>query len=111
MRSTVASPFNVAHNTPEAMIRRSTEGTTDAQWAEAQRLQENGTGIALSSPEAHAQARGGASKLPDLLRMVEGSPTGGAITGPRFAERPAQVDNAVGTVLDQIAPQHPQPSH
>src|SRR6185437_14633491 len=44
------------------------------------------------------------------LRIVEGSQTGGAITGPFFAARPAQVDTAVGGVLDKIAPQHPQPS-
>ncbi len=99
-----------AHNAPESVIRRATEGTTPEQWAAAQRLQDNGTGIALSSPEAHSQARGGASKLTDLLRVVEGSTTGGNKTAPFFAQRPGQVDNAVGGVLDQIAPQHPQPS-
>ncbi len=100
-----------AHNAPESVIRRATEGTTPEQWAAAQKLQDNGTGIALSSPEAHSQARGGASKLTDLLRVVEGSTTGGNRTAPFFAQRPGQVDNAVGGVLDQIAPQHPQPSN
>lgn len=99
-----------AHNAPESVIRRATEGTTDAQWQAAQRLQDNGTGISLSSPEAVSQARGGASKLTDLLRVVEGSTTGGNRTAPFFAQRPAQVDTAVGGVLDQIAPQSPQPS-
>ncbi|MER9603414.1 hypothetical protein [Mesorhizobium sp. M0243] len=99
-----------AHNAPESVIRRATEGTTDAQWAEAQRLQNNGTGIRLSGPEAISQAQGGASKLTDILRIVEGSQTGGNRTAPFFAQRPGQVDNAVGGVLDQIAPQSPQPS-
>lgn len=99
-----------AHNAPDATIRRATEGTTDAEWQAAQRLQDNRFGIDLSSPESLAQARGGASKLRDLLRVVEGSQTGGAVTAPFFAQRPGQVDNAVGSVLDQIAPQHPQPS-
>ncbi|WP_284271820.1 hypothetical protein, partial [Mesorhizobium huakuii] len=99
-----------AHNAPDAVIRRATNGTTDAEWQAAQRLQDNGHGIDLSSPESLAQARGGASKLRDILRVVEGSTTGGNITAPFFAARPAQVDSAVGGVLDQIAPQHPQPS-
>lgn len=99
-----------AHNAPEAAIRRATEGTTDAEWQAAQALQDNNTGIALSSPEAVAQARGGASKLRDLLRVVEGSTTGGNVTAPFFAARPAQVDTAVGNVLDQVAPQSAQPS-
>ncbi|MDF3154783.1 hypothetical protein P3C58_22650 [Mesorhizobium sp. XAP10] len=99
-----------AHNAPEAVIRRATEGTTKAEWQAARRLQDNSLGIDLSSPESLAQARGGASKLRDILRVVEGSTTGGNITAPFFAARPAQVDNAVGGVLDLIAPQHPQPS-
>ncbi|RUY28905.1 MULTISPECIES: hypothetical protein [unclassified Mesorhizobium] len=99
-----------AHNAPEAVIRRATEGTTEAEWQAARQLQDNSLGIDLSSPESLAQARGGASKLRDILRVVEGSTTGGNITAPFFAARPAQVDSAVGGVLDLIAPQHPQPS-
>ncbi|MBZ9889460.1 hypothetical protein LB559_16155 [Mesorhizobium sp. BR1-1-3] len=99
-----------AHNAPEAVIRRATEGTTDAEWQAARRLQDNNFGIDLSSPESLAQARGGASKLRDILRVVEGSTTGGNITAPFFAARPAQVDSAVGGVLDQIAPQSANPS-
>lgn len=99
-----------AHNAPESVIRRATEGTTDAEWQAARQLQDNNFGIDLSSPESLAQARGGASKLRDILRVVEGSTTGGNVTAPFFAARPAQVDSAVGGVLDQIAPQHPQPS-
>ncbi|MER9758481.1 hypothetical protein [Mesorhizobium sp. M0138] len=98
-----------SYNAPGAAVRRATEGTTDAEWAAAKALQDNNTGIALSGPEAHAQAREGASKLLDLQRVVEGSATGGNKTGPFYAQRPAQVDAAVGRQLDEIAPQSPDP--
>ncbi|MES0108840.1 hypothetical protein [Mesorhizobium sp. M0013] len=98
-----------SYNAPGAAVRRATEGTTDAEWAAAKALQDNNTGIALSGPEAHAQARDGASKLLDLQRVVEGSTTGGNKTGPFYAQRPAQVDAAVGRQLDEIAPQSPDP--
>jgi hypothetical protein len=64
----------------------------------------------LSGPEAIAEATNGASALPDVLRVVEGSVTGRQKTAPFFAARPGQVDTAVGDVLDKIAPQSPQPS-
>ncbi|TPM31462.1 hypothetical protein [Mesorhizobium sp. B2-3-4] len=98
-----------AQNAPEAVIRRATDGMTDADWQAAQTLQNNGTGIRLSGPEAVAQARNGASRLPDILRVVEGSTAGGNVTAPFFARRPEQVDNAVSGVLDQIAPQNSNP--
>ncbi|MFB9983044.1 hypothetical protein ACFSQQ_28615 [Mesorhizobium kowhaii] len=99
-----------AYNAPESVVRRATSEMTDADWRRALGLQDNTTGIRLTGPEAIAQATNGASALPNLLRVVEGSVDGRARTAPFFAERPAQVDSAVGNVLDQIAPQHPQPS-
>ncbi|MER8515551.1 hypothetical protein NKH47_21695 [Mesorhizobium sp. M1060] len=98
-----------SYNAPEAAIRRAVEGTSDADWAAAKALQDNNTGVALSGPEAHAQARGGASKLLDLQRVVEGSTTGGNKTGPFYAKRAGQVDTAVGNELDKIAPQSADP--
>ncbi|WP_256750514.1 hypothetical protein [Mesorhizobium sp. Mes31] len=95
---------------PEAELRRATEGMTDTEWQAAKRLQDNQTGVKLTGPEAIAQATGGASALPNLLRVVEGSVNGRAKTAPFFAARPGQVDSAVGGVLDQIAPQSGQPS-
>ncbi len=77
-----------AHNAPEAVIRRATSGTTDAERQAAQHLQDNNFGIDLSSPESLAQARAGASKLRDILRVVEGSPTGGKYHGPVFRRAP-----------------------
>ncbi|TPI64273.1 hypothetical protein FJ420_17085 [Mesorhizobium sp. B3-1-3] len=99
-----------AYNAPESVVRRATSEMTDADWRRALGLQDNSTGIRLTGPEAIAQATGGGSALPNLLRVVEGSVDGRARTGQFFAQRPAQIDTAVGNVLDQIAPQHPQPS-
>nr|WP_156935563.1 MULTISPECIES: hypothetical protein [unclassified Mesorhizobium] len=99
-----------AYNAPESVVRRATSEMTDADWRRALGLQDNTTGVRLTGPEAIAQATNGASALPNLLRVVEGSVDGRARTAPFFAARPAQVDTAVGNVLDQIAPQSTQPS-
>lgn len=95
---------------PEAFVRRATGDMTDADWAAAKALQDNKTGVQLSGPEAIAEAKGGASAMPDILRIVEGSVEGRARTAPFFAQRPEQIKGAVGNVLDEIAPQHLQPS-
>ncbi|MEZ0218666.1 MAG: hypothetical protein ACAH22_00070 [Tardiphaga sp.] len=99
-----------ALNSPEMAVRRATGDMSDADWAAAQALQDNQFGIKLSGPEAISQATAGASPMQDLLRVVEGSIEGRAVTGPFFAQRPAQVDTAVGSVLDRIAPQDAAPS-
>ncbi|RUV39977.1 MULTISPECIES: hypothetical protein [unclassified Mesorhizobium] len=98
-----------AYNAPEAVVRRATSEMTDADWRRALGLQNNTTGVRLTGPEAISQATNGASALPNLLRVVEGSVDGGARTGPFFAARPGQVDTAVGHVLKQIAPPSARP--
>ncbi|MER9628020.1 hypothetical protein [Mesorhizobium sp. M0296] len=98
------------HNAPENVVRRATGDVTEQQWQRARDLQNNRTGVALSGPEAISQATNGASALPTVQRVVEGSTDGGARMGPFYARRPGQVDAAVGSTLDQIAPQHPNPS-
>ncbi|RWL42251.1 MAG: hypothetical protein EOR60_26100 [Mesorhizobium sp.] len=98
-----------AYNAPEAVVRRATSEMTDADWRRALGLQNNTTGVRLTGPEAISQATNGASALPNLLRVVEGSVDGGARTGPFFAARPGQVDTAVGAVLNQIAPPSARP--
>jgi len=100
---------NRAHNAPESVVRRATGNMSDADWQRAIDLQNNRTGIRLTGPEAIAQARGGATALPDVQRVVEGSVGGRAITAPFFAQRPGQVDTAVNDVLDLIAPQAANP--
>lgn len=99
-----------AYNAPESVVRRATGDVSPGQWDEAVRLQNNITGVRLTGPEAIAQATGGASALPNVQRVVEGSVDGRAATAPFFAQRPAQVDAAVGNLLDAVGPQSAQPS-
>ncbi len=97
-----------ASNGPEAAIRRHI-GTVEPDWNAARTLQDNRFGVPLTGPEAIAQSNPG-NGLPVLQRIVEGSSAGKAATGPFFAARPAQIDQAVGGVLDQVAPQSTAPS-
>lgn len=97
-------------NAPENVVRRATGDMTEAQWQAARDLAANPHGVRLSGPEAIAQATGGASALPNVMRVVEGSVEGRARSGPFFAARPGQVDDAVGQWLNSIAPQSPNPS-
>ncbi|TGT76138.1 MULTISPECIES: hypothetical protein [unclassified Mesorhizobium] len=106
----LATAAGRSYNAPESVVRRATGEMTDADWQRALDLQNNTTGIKLSGPESIAQAKGGASALPNVQRVVEGSVEGRAGTAPFYAQRPGQVDTAVGNVLDQIAPQSAQPS-
>ena len=100
-----------AYNAPEMVLRRATGDVTPNQWDEAFRMQDtNTTGVALTGPEIISQVQGGGSALPNLQRAIEGSLEGRARTAPFFAERPAQVDDAVFNVLDLIAPQSQAPS-
>lgn len=99
-----------AANTPEAAVRRALGPADQIDWDRALQLQDNSTGVRLSGPEAIAQAQNGTTALPDLLRVVEGSPDGRVLTGPFFAARQGQVDTAVGGFLDNIAPQSTTPS-
>ncbi|RWA81510.1 MAG: hypothetical protein EOQ31_31705 [Mesorhizobium sp.] len=106
----LATAAGRSYNAPESVVRRATGEMTDADWQRALDLQNNTTGIKLSGPESITQAKGGASALPNVQRVVEGSIEGRASTAPFYAQRPGQVDTAVGNVLDQIAPQSAQPS-
>jgi hypothetical protein len=98
-----------AYNAPEMLLRRRTTNMTPAEWDAAIGLQNNPTGVKLTGPEAIAQATGGASGLPNVQRLVEGSGSGQAVTGPFFAARPGQVTTAVGDALDTIGPQSADP--
>lgn len=98
------------HNAPESVVRRATGDLTDEQWQRARDLQNNSVGVGLTGPEAISQATGGASALPSVQRVVEGSTNGAARMGPFFAQRVGQVGGAVGNVLYHVAPQSAQPS-
>ena len=102
-----------AASAPETVMRRVGGGPDDPTWDKAFAFRDNvvaPTGIQLSGPELLTAAKGGASALPNLLRVVEGSVEGRDRLAPFFAARPAQVDAAVGDVLGKIAPQSTSPS-
>jgi hypothetical protein len=68
-------------------------------------------GVALTWPEAIAQASGGGGRgLTNLQRVVEGSQGGGDTMGNFMAQRPAQIEAAGRQAFDTIAPQSQAPS-
>lgn len=99
-----------AAGAPENVLRRAAGPADAIDWERAVALQNNSRGVALTGPEAIAQAQGGASALPNLQRVVEGSVEGRAATAPFFSARPGQVDTAVDDVLNLISPQSNNPS-
>lgn len=97
-------------NAPEVAIRNATTGLSADDIRAAAPLQQNEFGINVSAPNAVQQSTGGATKLADLQRVVEGSSRGGSKMAPYFAAVPGQTDDAVGRVLDDIAPRSSAPS-
>lgn len=97
---------------PERVVASALENVPPGQLDEAAALQARAAaaGVPLSGPEAIQAATNGATKLGDVQRVVEGSTAGGARTSPFYAERPQQVQDAVGRTLDTIAPASPNPS-
>lgn len=106
----VGGALGKAASAPETVVRRAIGDPTKIDWPAAVGLQNNQTGVRLTGPEAIAQAMGGASALPNVMRVVEGSIDGGVVTAPFFAQRPAQIGTAVNSALDKIAPQSTAPS-
>lgn len=95
---------------PEMVLRRAAGNADDINWDRAIELQNNPHGVRLTGPEAITQAQEGASALPNLQRVVEGSVEGRAATAPFFSARPGQVDHALSEFLDRVAPQSDAPS-
>lgn len=95
---------------PEMVLRRATGNADDINWERAVALQNNPHGVRLTGPEAITQAQEGASALPNLQRVVEGSVEGRSATAPFFSARPGQVDHALSEFLDKVAPQSSSPS-
>jgi hypothetical protein len=98
---------------PEAVARRNTLGTTDAQWDASQAMYENAKsrGIDLSGAEAIAQTKN-QPNAPILrsLRLAETHASGSPVTSAFFEPRAAQVDVALDSALNDIAqrPVNPQ---
>ena len=95
---------------PENVLRRAAGDVSEADWQRAIDLQNNTTGVKLTGPEALTQAKGGASGLPAVQRVVEGSIDGQTKMAPFFAQRPEQLKTATNNWLDTIAPQSDAPS-
>lgn len=100
-------------DTAQAAIAGSMRGIDDATVNIAGQLmqQAQARGIALTWPEAVAQASGGGGKgLTNLQRVVEGSQGGGDTMGAFMAQRPAQIDAAGRQAVGTIAPPSAAPS-
>jgi hypothetical protein len=84
-------------------LRNAAEGVTpqNLQLATALRRDAEAMGIDLTNAEAIQQVTGGGSGLGRLQRVVEGQTTRMA---PMFANRPTQVQGAIESRLNQIAP-------
>ncbi|ARO55662.1 hypothetical protein B2G69_17035 [Methylorubrum zatmanii] len=97
---------------PARAIAAATRGTTEADLAAARMLGETAqrVGVPLTGAEAIQGATGNATKLGDLQRAVEGSLDGGAILSQAYAQRPAQMRNAVDEALAALGPQSSAPS-
>jgi hypothetical protein len=109
----VAGTLATRPSTAQAAVSAGMRGVDDAIiTAAGQLMQEANTrGIALTWPEAIAQAsNGGGRGLTNMQRVVEGSQGGGDVMGAFMAQRPAQIASAARREFDQIAPQSQAPS-
>lgn len=90
--------------TPEGVAGAAARGVTPDQFQQARELLTRGrdVGVPLSGPEALSQVTNGGTRLPQLMRFVEGSADGGSRTAPFFAQRPQQVDRATQALLDSV---------
>lgn len=99
--------------TAQAAVAGGMRGVDDATVTAAGQLMQaaQARGIALTWPEAIAQASGGGGRgLTNMQRVVEGSPGGADTMGNFMAQRPAQIEAAARQQFDTIAPQSQAPS-
>ncbi len=94
---------NAARGGADIALRGAAEGVTPQQLELAAQLRQRASaiGIDLTNAEAIQQVTGGGTGLSRLQRVVEGQTSRMA---PIFANRPAQVQTAIQTRLNQIAP-------
>lgn len=94
-------------STAEKAIAGSMSGVDDATMVRAGQLMEAAQqrGVALTWPEAVAQASGGAATgMTNMQRVVEGSQGGAGVMGPFMAQRPGQIQAAGRGAMDDLAP-------
>lgn len=100
-------------STAQAAVAGGMRGIDDATVTAAGQImqQAHARGVALTWPEAIAQAsNGGGRGLTNMQRVVEGSQGGGDTMGAFMAQRPAQIDAAARREFGAVAPQSQQPS-
>lgn len=96
---------NAIRSGADNVLRGAAEGVTPEQLNLAAALRTRSP-IPLTNAEALQQVTGGATGMGRVQRVVEGaSPR----LAPMMANRPARVEQAIGGVLDQIAPPTPGP--
>lgn len=100
-------------STAEAALSTGMRGVDEATITAAGQLMQQAQqrGIALTWPEAVAQASNGAGRgMTNMQRVVEGSQGGGDIMGGFMAQRPGQIEAAGRQAFSEIAPQSSNPS-
>lgn len=109
----VAGTLATRPTTAEAALSTGMRGVDDATMVQAGQLMQEAQarGVALTWPEAVAQATGGGGRgLTNMQRVVEGSQGGQDIMGGFMAQRPAQIAAAARNEFDNIAAQSQAPS-
>lgn len=100
-------------STAEAALSAGMRGVDEATITAAGQLmqQAQARGVALTWPEAVAQAsNGGGRGMTNMQRVVEGSQGGGDVMGGFMAQRPAQIEAAARREFGNVAPQSQAPS-
>jgi hypothetical protein len=94
---------NAVRGGTDISLRNAAQGVTPQQLELAAALRQRGAllGVDLSNADAVQQVTRGGTGLGRLQRVVEGQTSRMA---PFFANRPAQVERAIGNELDRIAP-------
>ena len=89
-------------STPGRIIREATRDVTPAEWAAAQKLQEQSqaVGVPLLGPEALPKG-----PVQQLASDVMASKPGGRVLEPVLAARPGQMQTAVGEQIGKVAPE------
>lgn len=100
-------------STAEAALSAGMRGVDETTIAAAGQLmqQAQARGVALTWPEAVAQAsNGGGRGMTNMQRVVEGSQGGGDVMGGFMAQRPGQIEVAARREFGNVAPQSQTPS-
>lgn len=92
-------------NPTTRMMGKAVAGTTPQEFDAAQNIlnESRAANAPVTVPEALSKATNGGTRLPEIQRVIEGSPEGGPIMKQFYADRPQQVDALGQRTFDQIA--------